>query len=211
YNAWLPVAQAIARGLPGLAGTATAQYAYYGAWWAHLTIALAYLAYIPWFSKHTHIVAAQANAFASNLKPYSYLEPLDLENAEHYGISKIEQFSWKDKLDLYACTACGRCQERCPASITGKPLSPKVLHTALKEHLLAKGPQLLAGKKEEELEGKAAMTLIGEVFSETAVWDCTTCGACMYECPVYNEHIPKLVDMRRHLVLEEARMPETVQ
>lgn len=204
------IADGIARLFSGLSSS-TAQMFYYGFWWSHLVIALAYLAYIPWFSKHTHIVAAQANAYFSSLKPYSYLKPIDLETAETYGVSKIEQFSWKDKLDFYSCTACGRCQDRCPASITGKPLSPKILHTALKAHLYDKGASLLAGIAEDKLEGAAALSLIGDVFSETAIWDCTTCGACMYECPVYNEHIPKLIDMRRSLVLEQAKMPETVQ
>jgi Fe-S oxidoreductase len=141
---------------------------------------------------------------------------LEDETAETFGVSKIEEFTWKQLLDLYACTECGRCSENCPATLTGKPLSPKLTIHHLREHLQKKGKVLLSqdGKEETEPvnpEGELGRALVGEVCQHDELWSCTTCGNCMENCPVFIEHIHKYVDMRRYLVLMESSFPAEVQ
>ncbi len=185
-------------------------------WWIHNLIILAFLVYIP-FSKHLHLLGAIPNIFFKSFRPKGELTTMDLEdeNLETYGISQIQEFTWKQLLDEYACTECGRCQENCPAFLTDKALSPSRMIHHLKLHLKEKGAILVAGKPEEELSEaeKAAIEkqMIGEVLSEEAIWDCTSCRACQENCPVFIEHIQKIVDMRRYLVLTESRFPAEAQ
>jgi len=187
-------------------------------WWGHTLVILGFLVYIP-FSKHLHILGAIPNIFFRRFRPLGELTKLDLEDetVETYGVSRIEEFTWKQLLDLYACTECGRCSENCPANLTGKPLSPKETIHHLKKHLLAKGKLLLdrgEAKDDQPLEGAAAelrKALVGEVCLNDEIWSCTTCGNCMEHCPVFIEHIQKYVDMRRYLVLMESRFPPEVQ
>ena len=172
-------------------------------WWGHLLLILGFSVYIP-FSKHMHMVATPFNAFFHSLKPTGTMEPIDLETAEHFGAGKVEQFSWKQLLDGYACAVCGRCTDSCPANISGKILSPMHVVEDIKDHLLEVGEGV---RKGEELAD--TQPLIGGVVAEEAIWDCVSCGACMEECPVQVEHVPTIMDMRRHLVLEDSKMPET--
>ncbi len=172
-------------------------------WWAHLLLILGFAVYIP-FSKHMHMVATPFNAFFRSLKPTGAMEAIDLETAEHFGAGSVEQFSWKQLLDGYACAVCGRCTDSCPANISGKILSPMHVVEDIKDHLLEVGDDIRAGG--EASDGKP---LIGGVVAEEAIWDCVSCGACMEECPVEVEHVPTIMDMRRHLVLEESKMPES--
>jgi len=187
-------------------------------WWTHTLVILGFLVYIP-FSKHLHILGAIPNVFFRRFKPLGELTKLDLEDesVETYGVSKIEEFTWKQNLDLYACTECGRCSDNCPANLTGKPLSPKETIHHLKKHLLGKGKLLL--DQGEAKEGQSAVgpaaelskALVGEVCLPDEIWSCTTCGNCMEHCPVFIEHIQKYVDMRRYLVLMESNFPPEVQ
>ena len=182
-------------------------------WWTHTLVILGFLVYIP-FSKHLHILGAIPNIFFRRFGPVGELSKMDLEDesVETYGVSKIEEFTWKQLLDLYACTECGRCSENCPANLTGKPLSPKETVHQLKKHLLAKGKLML--DKEAAGEGggtEASRALVGEVCLPDEIWSCTTCGNCMEHCPVFIEHIQKYVDMRRYLVLMESEFPPEVQ
>ena len=185
-------------------------------WWVHNIIILGFLVYIP-FSKHLHLLGAIPNVLFRPFRPRGELTKMDLEDetAETYGISKIEEFTWKQLLDEYACTECGRCQENCPAFLTDKSLSPsRVIHN-LKLHLRAKGELMISGKPEEELteEEKALleMPLMEDVVTEEQVWDCTTCAACMENCPVFIEHVQKIIDLRRYLVLTESKFPAECQ
>ena len=171
-------------------------------WWTHLLLILGFAVYIP-FSKHMHMVATPFNAFFRSLKPSGAMEAIDLETAEHFGAGSVEQFSWKQLLDGYACAVCGRCTDACPANISGKILSPMHVVEDIKDHLLEVGDSVREGK-----ESSDAKPLIGGVVAEEAIWDCVSCGACMEECPVEVEHVPTIMDMRRHLVLEESKMPE---
>ena len=204
---WTPIRSWFANLFEGL-GEGLAQTLYDVVWWLHYLILIGFLVYIL-YSKHLHLLASFFNIFFRSLRPKGALVPIELEVAETFGVSGIEQFTWKQLLDGYACTQCGRCQDSCPAYLSGKPLNPKELIQELKKHLLEVGPALLKDK-----EGKAenpGHSLIGDIITEDVLWSCVTCRACQEECPVLNEHIDKIIDMRRHLVLEQARMPDTAQ
>ncbi|MCK4235920.1 MAG: (Fe-S)-binding protein, partial [Candidatus Krumholzibacteria bacterium] len=158
--------------------------------WCHHLIIFFFLLYIP-FSKHIHILGAIPNVFFRNLGPMGTLNRMDFEDesAEKFGISEIQDFTWKQLLDLYACTECGRCQVVCPAYLTEKPLSPyRVIHR-LREHMMKERGRLLAGDGEES----GGNPIIPDTVSDDAIWACTTCGACMQECPPFIEHVQKIV------------------
>ncbi len=178
--------------------------------WGHLALVLGFLVYLG-YSKHLHIATSAINVFFGSTKPRGYLTPLriDLEAAATadvtLGAATLEDLTWKESLDLYACTECGRCQSACPAWNTGKPLSPKLLVMNLRDHLLEEGPRLLeAGRSGDSL---TPTPLVPDVIDDEVVWACTTCGACMQECPVDIEHIDTIVDLRRNLVMAESRFP----
>jgi len=229
--------------------------------WAHLTLVFGFLVYLG-YSKHLHIITSVPNVLFKNEGSKGALRTLDIEavmNAEqeadqHFGAGALEHFSWKDMLDLYTCTECGRCQTHCPAYNTGKPLSPKTLITDLRDlayenlaggyaatthsaHVAQEGdgeatmwtsgdhhpgslhdlpghfqPSWIAPDKVGAAVGDGATRpLIGGTILEETLWSCTTCGACMDQCPVLIEHVPKIIDMRRHLVLDESRMPRQAE
>ena len=194
-------------------------------WWMHVVLLLGFLVYIP-ISKHMHLIMCPVNEFMRNLKPRgAQIVPLDLENEdiEEFGVNKVQGFTRKQLLDVYACAECGRCQEHCPATQSGKVLNPKLLMTRLKEHLDETGAAVRqAAKAAPPAEGIAGVNaktakiavagapekaLIGDVFSEDFIWACTTCYSCQEQCPVQNEHVNKIIDMRRHLVLMEGDFP----
>jgi Fe-S oxidoreductase len=179
--------------------------------WTHVALILGFLVYIG-YSKHLHIATSAINVFFAQTKPLGYLTPLrvDVEAAAanddvRFGAATLPDLTRKETLDLYACTECGRCQAACPAWNTGKPLSPKLLVMNLRDHLLAEGPHLLRARgRGETVE---ASPLVPDIVDEEVVWDCTTCGACMHECPVDIEHVDTIVDLRRNLVMAESRFP----
>ena len=154
------------------------------------------------------MVVAPFNILLQSPHPKGALSPLDLDSTETLGAAKITDFTWKQLLDCYSCVICGNCQDYCPAYASGKPLNPKKVIQDLKKHLLEVGPELVSGKAKSANPGK---TLIGDVVTKDEIWACTTCRACQEVCPVYNEHIDKIIDLRRNLVLEEASMPETAE
>jgi len=175
---------------------------------SHLILVLAFLAYIP-YSKHLRIFVSAINVFFENTKARGKLRtiPMDLESMDSgddlvLGAGTVDDLTWKQRLDLYSCTECGRCQSVCPAWNTGKPLSPKLIVMNLRDHLFEQGPRILAGTKDDQ-----PVPLNPNVIEDEAIWDCTTCGACMRECPVDIEHVDHIVDMRRNLVMAESRFP----
>src|SRR5918993_2963439 len=179
--------------------------------WSHVVLILGFLVYIG-HSKHLHIATSAINVFFAQTKPLGYLTPLrvDVEAAAanddvRFGAATLPDLTRKETLDLYACTECGRCQAACPAWNTGKPLSPKLLVMNLRDHLLAEGPNLLRARGTGETV--EASPLVPDIVDEEVVWDCTTCGACMHECPVDIEHVDTIVDLRRNLVMAESRFP----
>jgi Fe-S oxidoreductase len=178
--------------------------------WAHLALVLGFLVYLG-YSKHLHIVVSAVNVFLTKTKPLGTLTPLRIDMAaleagtQSLGAEEITDLTHKELLDLYSCTECGRCQSVCPAWNTGKPLSPKLLVMNLRDELFAEGPSILrAMKSGETFEPRA---LVPDVVDEEVIWDCTTCGACMQECPVDIEHVDTIVDIRRALVMGESRFP----
>ena len=185
----------------------SAQSLYQVFWWMHAGMLLGFLDWIL-YSKHLHIVAAPFNVFFRPLTPKGEFRSLDLEASETFGVSQLTEFTWKDLFDLYNCTECGRCTAGCPANAAGKELDPKMLILNLQEHLLEHGPKLLTKKDGNGQPGTHdGSAMVGDVIHDNVLWACTTCLACVAACPVFIEHVPKIIDMRRHLVLNESRFP----
>jgi Fe-S oxidoreductase/nitrate reductase gamma subunit len=178
-------------------------------WWGHMLISFGAMAYVfVSFPKLAHIIASPLNMFLKSTNGKGVLKPIEItEEVETFGASKIQDLTWKDLLDLDACTRCGRCQAVCPAYLTGKPLSPKKLIQELKANLVEQAPALLRHKRDGE--GADACPLVDGVVSEDELWACTSCAACEEACPVYVEPISKIIAMRRNLVLEQGKMPGT--
>jgi Fe-S oxidoreductase len=174
----------------------------------HFFLVLATIAAIPYF-KLFHIISSPINMLFRSFQPKGALSFMDLEDeeAESFGTAKIEEFTWKQLMDLDACTRCGRCQDHCPAYLTEKPLTPKKLISDLKDHLSARGPLLIKARAKKS-EPEEAAPLVGAVIQEDELWACTTCRSCMEHCPVYVEHVDKIIDMRRYQVLMESKFPE---
>ncbi|RXK30365.1 hypothetical protein A6g_07460 [Bacillus velezensis] len=230
-----PIASSIAV-LGGLSAPAAAA-VFYVSWWLHLLFLLSFLVYVPQ-SKHAHLIAGPANVFLSRLDSKGKLEKIDFtdETKESYGVGKIEDFRRSQLVDLYSCVECGRCTNMCPASGTGKMLSPMDLILKLRDHLTEKGAAVTSKSpwvpapvfqhtKANQLaaassgggsrEAAAAIdynpSLIGEVITEEEIWACTTCRNCEDQCPVMNEHVDKIIDLRRYLVLTEGKMDSDAQ
>lgn len=197
--------------------------AFYIFWWVHLLTLLAFLVYVPQ-SKHAHLLFAPVNIALRETKPYGKLSSLHLEDEtqESFGAGKVEDFRRNQLIDLYACVECGRCTQMCPASNTGKTLSPMDLIVKLRDHLTEKGavtsrtpwmPSLsfasgaAAGTRQAADQRPKEKRLIGDVITEEELWACTTCRNCEDQCPVSNEHVEKIIDMRRYLVLTQGDMP----
>ncbi len=218
---WAFIGSALASAFQGV-GLQAALTAHIVFWWAHIITLLAFLAYLP-HSKHLHIVTSPFNVWFRRMTPKGQLPYINVEAAlekeEPVGISEITHLSWKDLLDTYTCTECGRCTSECPASISGKPLSPKDLILNLRHYLLEKGPELLPEPQAGEVATTAAhaaaeqatRAMVGEIITDEVLWDCTTCRACVDACPVFIDHVPKIVGMRRHLVMEESRFGKDLQ
>jgi Fe-S oxidoreductase/nitrate reductase gamma subunit len=174
-------------------------------WWLHAVLLLGFLVYLP-YSKHLHIMAAPFNVFFAPQTPKGRFPTADLEDAETFGVGTLAEFTWKDLFDLYNCTECGRCTSGCPASASGKELDPKWLILNLQAHLLESGRA--HGKSGNGVEETA---MVGGVIHDNVLWACTTCLWCVEACPVFIEHVPKIVDMRRWLVLTASRFPAELQ
>ena len=208
---WTPGATAIGSWLAGGA-TGTLLAWHEGLWWLHAIVLLLFLNYLP-FSKHLHILAALPNVYLRRFGFVTDLPTIDFENSEVFGVAKVTDFTWKQHLDGYACTQCGRCDNNCPAWRTDKPLSPKHIVNDAKDNLRLNAKALLAGRSWRDLtpapqDVELQQALIGfEQITPDALWACTTCGACMEQCPVFIEHVPKIVDMRRSLVMMESQFP----
>ncbi len=225
---WQPVSSAFGTFFTNLGMGADAQHSgAQVAWWVHYLLVIGFLVYIP-YSKHLHIMSSFPNTFFSELGPKGALKYIDLEKATSYGVSKVNGFTWKQLLDVYACTQCGRCTANCPANLTGKKLSPREIILDLKKHLIHDGQALLpkraaaaSAESGASADGTVATAapaeaheekpMVGGIISEEVLWQCTTCRACQEQCPTLIEHVNKIVDMRRHLVMEQASMPETAQ
>ncbi len=179
------------------------------AWWANALTVLGFLMYLP-YSKHLHLLATPFNVFFRNFGARGALQPIEnLEEREDYGVHEVTQFTWKQLLDGYACTECGRCNSVCPALATDKPLWPKEIILGVKEELFATAGMTLVGAG-EAVEEAAHEPMVRGVIKEESLWACTNCGACVEICPVSIEHVQKIDDMRRYLVMEESSFPQEV-
>jgi len=177
--------------------------AYAVSWWLHAGILLGFLNYLP-ISKHMHILLSIPNIFMQSLEPKGSVPAIPgLEERESWGIHTIPEHSWKSLMDGLTCQECGRCQDKCPAWNTKKPLSPKKLHLDIK-HLLVEEGFMEPGKERQPI--------ISDKWTKPEeIWACTTCRACMTECPVGNEHIPKIMEYRRYLTLMEGALTPEAQ
>ena len=221
---WSPGGYAVALALQGL-DEASLRAVHRVSWWFHLVTAMAFLGWFV-YGKLTHVLFGTANIFLRNFAPTGKLEHADIDAVlesdpdalDALGRNRIEQFSWKDLLDLDACVNCGRCESVCPAHASGVPLSPRKLIQDMQHHLSSVGPLLLTAAA-TGADAPERPPLLGDgeggaplpAVLEEEIWGCRTCGACQRECPMFIEHIPKIIDMRRHLVMTESKMGESAQ
>lgn len=186
--------------------------------WIHIVLIFIFMNYLP-YSKHLHVITSVPNVFLSNPDKTNRLETINFEDEsiESFGVSDVEDFNWKSLMDGYTCTHCGRCTSVCPANITGKILDPREIIVQIRERTFDKMPIMLKQHKDSEtkLTDEESLILekkfVGEYQSVEALWQCTTCGACMQECPVNIEHVPAIVEMRRSLAMMEADFSPELQ
>lgn len=202
HQATPPLAELLPVPYPaGAAGTVFA-----AAWWIHVVTVLGFAAYLPQ-SKHLHIVTTLPNVFFRSQRPRGALRFVDkIEEQETFGAATLRDLSWKQHLDGYTCTECGRCSDNCPALATGKALDPQKIVLDLRDLLLQEGDALL---KDPAATGTAPAHQFATKPEE--LWACTTCAACVEQCPVTIEHIDKIVDLRRYLTMQEAAAPPEAQ
>ena len=191
---WSPVGWALGRGMlaAGLGDTAL-RATHLTVWLGHAAVSLFFIAVIP-YSYFVHLITTPLNIFFSKLTPRGEIRKIDnIEEAESLGISKLEEFSWKRRLDFAACVECGRCQAACPAYMAGTALSPKQIIVKLKRHMY----------------GQAPGPIHGELIKPDELWACTTCMACVEECPAFIDIVDTIIDLRRYLTLSEGALPST--
>jgi Fe-S oxidoreductase len=179
----------------------------------HLLLVYGLIAWAP-YTKLAHVVTAPLAIFTGNLDGYGRnLKAIDFSAEAPLGVGSLERFSWKDLLDLDACTECGRCTAVCPASTVGKALSPRDIILDLRRLMHARSAELLAARGRDQSAGDDATIAVIDpdtAVAPEALWQCTTCAACLEACPVYIEQLPKILDTRRFLVMEEADYPQTM-
>ncbi len=208
---WQPFSNLVARGLSA-GGVGFASTAALAALWVNGLIILVFLNLLP-PSKHFHIITAIPNVFFLKLEPKGQLAKQDLENASRFGTSHIDHFTWKQVLDMFSCTECGRCSSNCPATASKKPLAPRQLLLDLRDYLYEHQDEMIekrlhAGNGDGGETPEVGENIVGSVIHDDTLWSCTTCRACEEACPPMIEYVDKIVDMRRHLVQEEARFPK---
>ncbi len=179
------------------------------AWWTHNLVILTFLNVLP-RSKHFHIITAVLNVFFGRVEPAGRLAKVDFSgDSPSFGRSKPMDFTWKQSLDMYSCTECGRCSAMCPATATGKPLAPRQFLLQLRDTLYAQQGSI--NKLKAGSEGAAALDVVvgeGKPVIDEVVWSCNACRACEEACPVNIEYVDKIVAIRQHLVQEASRFPE---
>jgi Fe-S oxidoreductase len=224
FHGWEPAGSVAAMMVGGLSESPLLFIKHAG-FWTHSALVLIFLNLLP-YSKHFHVITGIPNVYAQSLHPPGRLPPLvdiegKLEREETLGIKRIDQFSWKSILDFYTCTECGRCSDHCPATNTGKKLSPKHLTLDLRDFLYKHENVLVADKAKRNGPGAPGEAggdppehqkdLVAGVIDPEVLWACTTCRACEQECPVFITFVDKIVDMRRYLVQERGEFPAELQ
>src|SRR6266850_2441238 len=203
WGVWSPFGNLFALASRRLLTDAQMQTAHLGVWWFHLATVFGFIAWAP-YTKMMHAITAPLNIYTASLAPLgATLKNIDFEKTESFGVNALADYTWKDLLDLDACTECGRCTSVCPANTVGKELSPRDIILQLRD--LMNSEQSTISNQQSAIIGAVPAT------SPASLWQCTTCAACMEACPVFIEQMPKIVDMRRHLVMEEADFPDSMQ
>ncbi len=197
---WSFLGASFAASLQNIVSEAAISSHFHISWWLHILLVYGFIVYVP-HSKYFHMFAGSVNVLVNRDEPLGELKPLNIEEAEVFGVEKSLDYTWKDLLDPFACMECGRCQDACPAFASEKPLSPKMIIYNLKHHLLDHKTSIQKRNRED------IPALMDGVYSEGEIWTCTTCGACMNVCPVEIEHIPKIVGVRQSRVLMESQFP----
>ncbi len=212
WAAWSPIGAFTASIFDGV-NPGTLRALHLGVWWFHLALVFGFLAWAP-YTKLAHVLTAPLAIFTANLDGYQRgLKPLDFEGEAPLGVASLERFHWRDLLDLDACTECGRCTAVCPANVVGKALSPRDIVLDLRRLAHSRGTDLLAARgREARADEEPAIPVIreGTALRPETLWECTTCAACLEACPVFIEQLPKILDTRRFLVMEEADYPQTM-
>ena len=209
-GSYLPVSSLVGKFFAGM-GAGALQMVYCVSWWLHLITLFVFANELP-YSKHFHVYTSIFNVFFANLDAPGKLPSMDLENIDEdstFGISTVTDFTWKQMLDMYTCTECGRCREYCPTTLTHKPLQPVLFMKTIRDELYKEQPAILADPGET---GHASETeMVPEVVDPEIIWACTTCRWCERACPLDISYVDKLVELRRNLVLEKAEFPEAAQ
>jgi Fe-S oxidoreductase len=215
------VANALAVPLRSLGDTVT-EAAFVTLWWGHVLVLCSFLIYIP-FNKHFHVYTSFVNIWYRKLAPRGELPAMDLEREDvTFGIRTLQDLGWKDVLDGFTCTECGRCTDACPANRTGKPLDPRALIMGIRQmsveaergiDIIPNSPIVRDVYGLDDTRPDTALLarpIVDTAIPYDAVWDCVTCGACVEACPVLIEHVDKIVGLRRNLVLEDSRFPQEI-
>jgi Fe-S oxidoreductase len=203
---WSPIGYLIAGFSTRLMDIETMRSSHLLMWWMHLLLTLGFMALAP-YTKMMHVLTSTLNIYTVNLRPIGgNLKSINFEVAETLGVGNLADFTWKDLLDLDACTGCGRCSEVCPATAVGKQLSPKDLIFSLRELMNTS----VAWETDDDSVGVSPADSSTRVSSQM-LWECTTCAACVDTCPVFVEQMPKIVDLRRYQVMEKTEFPKTIQ
>lgn len=206
----------VSKFLAGLFGNTGSHTAFEAFWWGHSIVVLGFLNYLP-HSKHFHVLSSVPNTFLSNygIETKGILKPINFEDETilQYGAKDITDLTWKQILDGYTCTECGRCTEVCPANSTGKLLNPKKIITQIRKRAHEKGSAATVTSGETNgVAGESGTEkfLVHDFITPEELWACTTCGACVEECPLMIEHVPAIIDMRRNLAMMESSFPPEV-
>jgi Fe-S oxidoreductase/nitrate reductase gamma subunit len=221
WSHWAPVGFLVGKAMISLgAGVVLMERIHRTLWWMHMPAAFIWLSLIA-YTKLGHIFLAPANGFFKSLKPYGRLSyPTNLldeaaaasmSEEQTFGAAKLQDLSWKQLFDSDVCVRCGRCTNACPSHVAGQPLSPMSIVQNVKDYMSEFGPALATARERGVAEPQPSRTLVGESVAEEQLWSCRTCGACMQECPVFIEHIPTIIDFRRHLVMDQGSIPATAQ
>ena len=222
FEVWSPVGYSLAHVFSWMSVSAL-ETNHYINWWIHVLGAFIFIGLVG-SDKLGHILISSLNVYYQNLDNESdttkfahpIINPAEFETAESFGVGNVEEFTWKQLMDGDACTRCGRCQDNCPAYLTEKPLSPKKIINDVKDNMDERIPLVMdarkaAGDGVADLTAIESKMLIGESVLEDEIWSCTNCAACMENCPVQIEHVPKINDMRRYKILMEGSMANELQ
>ena len=218
WGAWSPIGYLVAVVFKPM-GKSSLTTLHLVTWWTHAVLVFGFIAAAP-YTKMLHVVTGPLNIYTSRLNPSgASLKAMDFdklaETGEPMGVKTLAGFTWKDLADFDACTECGRCTAVCPANTVGKQLSPRDIILDLRSLMRNAEGGMMKASDSSFINHPSSFSapIIGAVpaTSPDALWQCTTCGACMEACPVFIEQMPKIVDMRRYLVMEESDFPETMQ